>query len=54
MFDRSTSLLFAITFTVGWCFAVSNVWEGEGGLLALFMLVCATGVLVSLFFLGDE
>jgi len=54
MFDRNTSLLSAITFTVVWCFAITNVWEGEGGLLALFMLVCATGAIVSLFFLGDE
>jgi hypothetical protein len=47
------ALMFAIVFTMGFCFALYHVCN-DGGWLHLALLICSTGTLVALFFMKEK
>jgi len=46
--------LFAVITTAFFCYSVSNVWKGEGGLISIFMLIFTSGGITALFFMGED
>ena len=54
MNTKQLLILFAVITTAFFCYAVSHVWNGEGGFLHIFMLVLTSGGITALFFMGED
>jgi hypothetical protein len=46
--------LFAVITTAFFCYSVSNVWNGEGGLFSILMLIFTSSGITALFFMGED
>ena len=54
MNTKQVLTLFAVITTAFFCYAVSHVWNGEGGFLHIFMLVLTSSGITALFFMGED
>lgn len=54
MNTKQLLILFAVITTAIFCYAVSHVWNGEGGFIHILILIVTSGFITALFFMGED